>query len=153
MALTVKRITLWRREIENQPGTLAAALEPLAAAGANLRVVMGYRFPETTTRAAIEVFPVTGKKTTSAASEAGLSAFGLACLQVEGDDRPGFGARIARALADAGINVVFLVAQSLGRRFTSVIGFEDDATAASAAKIIKSAAKPPPPAKKKKRKR
>ena len=147
MALTVKRITLWRREIENQPGTLAATLEPLAAAGANLQVVMGYRFPETTTRAAIEVYPVAGKKTTAAAEQAGLAPVGLACLLVEGDDRPGLGARLARALAHAGINIVFLVAQGLGRRYTSVIGFDDDASAANAAKIIKAAAKAPAPKK------
>jgi len=34
MALTVKRITLWRREVENEPGILAGTLEPLANAGA-----------------------------------------------------------------------------------------------------------------------
>jgi ACT domain-containing protein len=67
MALTVKRITLWRREIENRPGALASTLEPLAEAGADLRLVMGYRYPETTSRAAIEVFPVTGKKAVEAA--------------------------------------------------------------------------------------
>src|SRR4030095_5432066 len=65
MALTVKRITLWRREVENQPGVLAGTLEPLANAGADLRLVMGYRFAETTTRAAIALFPVTGHKATA----------------------------------------------------------------------------------------
>jgi len=139
----VKRITLWRREIEHQPGTLAGTLEPLAAAGVNLQVVMGYRFPETTTRAAIEVYPVAGRKATAAAEQAGLTPFGLACLLVEGDDRPGLGALLARALAHAGINIVFLVAQGLGRRYTSVIGFDDNASAANAAKIIKAAAKAP----------
>ena len=142
MALTVKRITLWRREVENQPGVLAQTLEPLAAAGADLRLVMGYRFPETTTRAAIEVFPVTGKKVAAAAEQAGLRAFELACLLVEGDNRPGFGADIGRALSDAGINIVFLVAQVMGRRFTAVIGFETEDAATAATKTIKAAGKP-----------
>jgi hypothetical protein len=76
MALTVKRITLWRREVENQPGVLARTLEPLAAAGADLRLVMGYRFPEATTRAAIEVYPVTGRKATARAEQAGSTSLG-----------------------------------------------------------------------------
>jgi predicted amino acid-binding ACT domain protein len=103
---------------------------------------MGYRFPETTTRAAIELFPVSGKKATAAAEQAGLRPFELACLLVEGDNRPGFGAALGRALADAGINIVFLVAQVIGRRFTAVIGFETEEAAAAATKTIKTAGKP-----------
>jgi len=140
MALTVKRITLWRREVENQPGVLARTLEPLAAAGVDLRLVMGYRFPEATTRAAIELYPVTGRKATAAAQQAGLSEFGLACLFVEGDNRPGLGAAMGRALSDAGVNIVFLVSQVVGRRFTAVFGFDDEQLAATATKAIKAAA-------------
>src|SRR5215467_15561546 len=117
MALTVKRITLWRREVENRPGVLATTLEPLAQAGADLRLVMGYRFPEATTRAAIELYPIAGKRAVAAAESVGLRAFELPCLLVEGDNRPGLGAAIGRGLADAGINIVFLVAQVIGRRF------------------------------------
>jgi hypothetical protein len=140
MALTVKRITLWRREVENQPGVLARTLEPLAAAGVDLRLVMGYRFPEATTRAAIELYPVTGRKATAAAQQAGLSEFGLACLFVEGDNRPGLGAAMGRALSDAGVNIVFLVSQVVGRRFTAVFGFDDEQLAATATKAIRAAA-------------
>ena len=142
MALTVKRITLWRREVANEPGILAGTLEPLADAGADLRLVMGYRFPEATTRAAIELYPVTGKKAVAAAEAAGLRAFELAVLLVEGDNRPGLGAAIGRGIADAGINIVFLVAQVIGRRFTAVMGFESEDAAAAATRSIKSAAKP-----------
>ena len=144
MPVTVKRITLWRREVVNEPGVLASTLEPLATAGADLRVVMGYRFPEETTRAAIEIFPVAGKKPTAAAQQAGLAPFDLACLLVEGDNRPGFGAAVGRALAEAGINITFLVAQVLGRRFTAVIGFATDQDATVATRAIKTVAKPRP---------
>jgi hypothetical protein len=141
MALTVKRITLWRREVENQPGMLAGTLEPLAAAGSDLRLVLGYRFPEATGRAAVEVFPVTGKRVIAAAKTAGLEPFGnLSCLLVEGDNRPGLGAAIGRALADTGINIAFLVAQVIGRRYTAVVGFTEEADAGVAAKMIRRAA-------------
>src|SRR5439155_21229389 len=33
MSVTIKRITLWRIEVENKPGVLARTLEPLAGVG------------------------------------------------------------------------------------------------------------------------
>ena len=36
MPVTVKYISLWRKEVENQVGALARALEPVAKAGADL---------------------------------------------------------------------------------------------------------------------
>ena len=61
MGLTLRRITLWREEVDNRPGILAKVLGPLADAGMNLQVVMGYRFPGNETKAAIEVYPVSGQ--------------------------------------------------------------------------------------------
>lgn len=143
MALTVKRITLWRTDVANEPGVLARTLEPLADAGADLRLVMGYRFPTTPERSAIEVYPVSGRRATAAASEAGLAASDIPCVLVEGDNRPGLGAAMARGLAEAGINIAFLMAQVLGRKFTAAFGFADDATADSATRVIKAAGRAP----------
>ena len=139
MALTVKRITLWRAEVDNRPGVLATALGPLADAGADLQVVMGYRFPGNETKAAIEVYPVSGKKATNAASSAGLSASTIPTLLVEGDNRQGLGKAIAEAMAEAGINLGFLVTQVIGRRYSSVIGFESEEDAKRATGLIKKA--------------
>jgi len=144
MAVSVKRITLWRADVENRPGVLATVLEPLARAGADLRLVMGYRFPQTPEHSAVELYPVSGKKATAAAQEAGLTAAThIPCLLVEGDNRPGLGAAITRGLAEANLNIAFLMAQVVGRRFSASIGFDDDAAATQAARIIKQAAKPP----------
>jgi hypothetical protein len=137
MPVTVKNVSLWRKELENQVGTLAHTLEPVAKAGANLRVLMGYRYPGEGTKAAIELYPVAGKKLTAAASEAGLSASSIPTLLVEADDRPGAGFAIAQAIAGAGINMTFFVAQSIGRRFSAVLGFETEADAKKAAPLIK----------------
>src|SRR5712692_4237239 len=103
MPVTVKNILLWRKEVENQVGSLAHTLEPVAKAGANLHVLMGYRHPGDATKAAIELYPVAGKRVTAAASEAGLSASSIPTLLVEGDDRPGLGFAIAQATAEAGV--------------------------------------------------
>jgi len=150
MPVTVKKVALWRKEVENRPGTLAEALDPLAAAGANLRVVMGYALPHQPGRSVIEVFPVTGKRATAAALGVGLGVSSIPCLVVEGDDRPGLGSRMARAVAGEGVNLAFLMAETVGRRFSAVFGFENDADAEKAIRAIKAASKPEKkPAKKK----
>ncbi len=139
MPVTVKNISLWRREVENKAGTLAETLRPVTKAGANLRVLMGYRYPGDEGRAAIELYPVSGKKVTDAASGAGLAASSIPTLLVEGDDKPGLGLAIAEAVAGAGVNMTFFVAQVIGRRYSAVIGFGSDADAKTAAPLIKKA--------------
>lgn len=101
MAVTVKKATLWRKEVENRPGELADTLEPLVGAGADLKVVMGYRYGPGDSKAAIELYPVAGRKALAAAKQAGLSGSTIPTLVVEGDDKPGLGHAIAKALADA----------------------------------------------------
>jgi len=139
MPVKVKKITLWRKELENRAGTLSDTLEPLAEAGADLQVVMGYCYPGERFRAAVELYPVSSKKTTSAAESAGLSSSGIPAVHVEGDNRTGLGHSIAHALAEAGVNLDFLVAQVVGRKYSAVIGFENDADASKAVSLIKKA--------------
>ncbi len=140
MAVTVKKATLWRKEVENRPGELANTLETLVTAGADLKVVMGYRYGPGESKAAIELYPVAGRKALAAAKQAGLSGSAIPTLVVEGDDKPGLGHAIAKAMADAGINLAFLIAQVVGRRYSAVFGFESEADAAKAARLIKKAA-------------
>lgn len=151
MAIAVKKVTLWRKEVSHEAGQLASVLEPLAQAGADLRVVMGYTIPGDSARAAIEVFPITGRKATAAATAAGLTASAIPCLLVEGDDRAGLGAEMARNVADTGVNISFLIGESFGRKFSAVFGFQNDADAATASKAIKAAGKAPKPARKTRR--
>jgi len=140
--VTVKKITLWRCEVENRSGILAQTLKPLADAGASLQVVMAYRFPGEPTRGAIEVSPVSGKKSQTAATIAGLDRSSIPTLLVMGDDRPGIGSEIAEAIAGAGINVSFMVVQVVGRRYSAVYGFETEEEAQIATKLIKKVSKP-----------
>jgi hypothetical protein len=104
MPVTVKSISLWRKEVENQVGVLAQTLEPVTKAGANLRVLMGYRYPGDGNKAAIELYPITGQKVT--ATEAGLASSSIPTLLVEGDDKAGLGLAIAQAMA--AVNMTFL---------------------------------------------
>jgi len=103
---------------------------------------MGYALPGEANRAAVEVSPITGKKAAAAATSAGLAASTIPSLLVEGDDRAGLGADLARAIAHTGVNIAFLMAQTVGKKFSAVFGFQSDADAATAARAIKAAAKP-----------
>ena len=145
MAVIVKKAVLWRKEVDNRPGMLAGTLQPLSEAGADLHVVMGYRLPGISDRAVIEVHPVSGRKSMAAARSTGLEPSSIPTLLVEGDNRPGLGHAIATAIADAGINLSFVIAQVMGRRYSAVFGFENDADVSRAAPLIKKAT----PAKKK----
>ncbi|MFZ0886839.1 MAG: hypothetical protein WA005_00160 [Candidatus Binataceae bacterium] len=139
MTVTVKKITMWRGEVDDRPGVLASTLEPLAQAKADLKMVMGYRLPSHEGRAAIGVHPVVGKKAADAARGAGLAASAIPTLLVEGDNRPGLGHAIAKAIADANINLSFVVAQVVGRRYSAVLAFENQSDAARAAALVRKA--------------
>jgi hypothetical protein len=139
MAVSIRKITLWRTQVVHRPGALADLLEPLALAGADLQIVMGYRIPGHKDRAVIEVAPVGTRKAARAAAGAGLAAGGAPTLLVLGDNRPGLANRIARALADSGVNIAFLVAQVIGRRYSAVFGFESEADLDKAVDRIRAA--------------
>jgi len=141
MAVSIKKITLWRTEVENKAGALSSVLAPLAEAGADLQVVIGYGYYAGKHKAAIEVGPVSGKKSAAAASKAGLAASAIPTLIVQGDNKPGLGHAIAQAIGQAGINVAFLVAQVIDGRFSAVLGFPDAAASKQATTLIKKAAK------------
>ena len=75
----------------------------------------------------------------AAAEEAGFSASAIPALLVEGDNRAGLGYATAQAIAGAEINMDFLVAQVVGRKYSAVFGFESDADATKCAAIIRKA--------------
>jgi len=139
MAVRIRKVTLWRTEVVHRPGALADVLDPLAAEGADLEVVMGYRLPGQRERAVVEVAPIGSRRLAHTAAEAGLSPAEAPTLLVHGDNRPGLANRIARALAASGVNIAFLVAQVVGRRYSAVFGFESEADLDKAAERIRAA--------------
>jgi hypothetical protein len=139
MPVTVKNVTIWRKEVDNQPGQLAAALAPLVKARADLKVLMGYRLPGEEGKAAIEIYPITGAKAAKAAAAAGLTKSSIPALHVEGDDKPGLMHAIANSLAGAGVNVNFLVGLVVGRKYTAIWGFGSPEEAKKAAGLIRKA--------------
>src|SRR4029450_8628233 len=138
MPVTVKEVTLWRREIENRPGMLAHVLEPLAGT-ADLQVLMAYRYPGDETKGAGGVFPIRGKKATAAAEAAALTRADIPALLVEGPNRAGIGFATTTAIAAAGVNLGVLVAQVIGSKFSAVYGCDSEADRRKAMSLLRKA--------------
>jgi predicted amino acid-binding ACT domain protein len=82
------------------------------------------------------VLELVGAKVTRAAQEAGFAkADNMFGVKVEGGDKPGLGARITRAIADAGVSFRGISAHAIGTKFISniVVDSEEDAARAAAA--------------------
>jgi hypothetical protein len=128
MPIRVRKVVVWRTEVENRPGEMARALEPLAEH--DLELVIGYQ------GAVIDIAPVVGKKATTAASNAGFKPLPASMVLVEGENHPGVCFATARLLGDAGISMDSVVAQVAGRKYQALFGFTSDADAKKAARLI-----------------
>jgi hypothetical protein len=142
MALKVTKTHVWAAEIQDQPGGLAKVIGTLAAAGANLECVIGRRQPEKSGTGVVFVTPLKGKKPLGAAAAAGFQETQrISTLKVEGDDRPGLGAALAQAVADAGVSMRGISAAVIGRKFVSYLAFDSADDAAKAAAALKKLAR------------
>jgi len=138
MALKVTKTELWVTELKDQPGALASCLSALAAAGANLECVIGRRQPDKPGTGLVFVAPLRGRKVQAAAAAAGFSdAARLAAIKVEGPDKAGLGAKITRAIGDAGVNLRGTSAVANGRAFTCYLAFDSKADAGKAAAALR----------------
>jgi hypothetical protein len=138
MALNVSKAEVWSGEIEDQAGGAADKLEQLARAGASLEYVLARRTPEQPGKGILFVYPIKGAKVVRAALAAGLSkAENIYSIRIEGSDKPGLGARIARDLAQAAISFRGLSAMALGKKFVSYIALDNAADAAKATSLLK----------------
>jgi hypothetical protein len=138
MAYTINKVDIWSGEIADRVGGLAVKLDPLADAGANLDVVIARRQPDRPGQGVVFLGPVTGARAQKAAAAAGLSKTAeLAALRVEGPNKAGECRRIARLLADAGLNLRGLSAASLGSKFVAFLAFDSAADADRAARLLR----------------
>jgi predicted amino acid-binding ACT domain protein len=138
MALKVTKTDIWAAKIKDQPGELAKIMAKIAAAGANLKCVIARRQPDKPGTGLIFVTPLKGRKVRKAAAAAGFrTSKSIATLVVEGNDRRGIGARIARAVGAAGVNMRGVSATAMGGKFVTYLGFDSRKEAAKAAKAIK----------------
>jgi predicted amino acid-binding ACT domain protein len=137
MSSKVTKMDVWSGEI---PGAVAGVLRQLAEANKDLEMVVARRQSDRPGAGIVFLAPVKGRKATAAAAVAGLGpATGVAALRVEGTDRPGLGATMTGAIAEAGVNLRGLSAAALGSRFAAYLAFDSPEDAEKAAKAMRAA--------------
>jgi hypothetical protein len=138
MALTVSRVDVWAAGLADKPGALAGKLAALAAAGAQLEFVIARRESDRPGTGVVFLTPLAGAAQLRAAKQAGFQKTNsLHSIRVEGSDKPGIGAQLTQALAQAGINLRGLSAAAIGKRFVAHLAVDDAATAAQAVRVLK----------------
>ncbi len=140
MAVQITKVDVWAGEIADRAGGLAEKLEAVAKAGASLEFVIARRQPDKPGTGVVFMAPLKGVAQARAAQGAGLSkATSLNSLRLEAPDRPGLGARITRAMADAGINLRGLSAAALGRGCVVYLAFDTAVDTKKASQVLKKA--------------
>ena len=137
MALKASKAEVWAITIEDRAGSAADKLEALSKAGANLEMVFARRKDEPG-KGVMFVTPVKGAKATKAAQEAGFGKPpNIHSVRIEGGDKPGTGARIARALGNAGVSFRGMSGIAMGKKFISYIACDSAEDAAKAVSVLK----------------
>jgi hypothetical protein len=137
MALKVSRVDTWAVTIDDRPGGLAGKLRALADGKANLEFVIARRAPDRPGTGVAFVTPVAGAAQ-RAAKQAGFAKTAtLHTVRIQGPDKPGEGARIAAALAEAGLNMRGFSAAAIGRAFVAHVALDSAADAAKAVRVLK----------------
>lgn len=136
--MKVMRVDTWVASLKDKPGNLAGKLRAMSAAGVNLDFVIARRAPEKPGAGVVFATPIKGAKQCRAAKAAGFrKSKHMHTVRVEGADRRGRGAKMAEALAAAGINLRGLSAAAIGKTFVCHIALDTSADATRAVKLLK----------------
>jgi len=138
MKLDVTRVDVWAASIKDRPGGLAAKLDALAQAGADLEFAIARRESKKPGTGVVFVTPIKGARQIRAAKKAGFTkTVSLRGLRIAAADKPGLGAQLTRRLADAGINLRGLSAASIGKRAIMHLAFDSADDANKAMRLLK----------------
>lgn len=136
MTYTISKVGVWVGTIPDRPWGLAEKLSPLAQAGTNLEFVISRR--DTPGAALLFVAPLRSAAQTRAAQKAGLrKAVRMHSLRIVGPDRPGLGAKMTNAVAQAGINIRGLSAAAMDRKCLVYFAFDSASDANKAARVLR----------------
>jgi hypothetical protein len=138
MKLIVSTVDVWAASIEDRAGSLAEKLSALTAAGSNLEFVIARRAPEQPGKGVVFVTPLNGTKQVRAGAAAGFLRTGsLHSVRIQGADKPGLGAKMTKALAEAGINLRGLSAAAIGTKFVCYLALDTAEDAKKATDTLK----------------
>lgn len=128
MFFNLSKVDVWVAPIEDRPGGLAARLEGLARAGANLEVILARQDPQQPGGGVVFVTPITGPAQTAAAENVGFRrADRHWTLRIEGPDQPGLGYLVTRTLAAAGISHGGMTIVTMRGQFAGYVTFYSQA--------------------------
>jgi len=138
MKLEVTRVEVWIASMKDTPGALAAKLNLVSQAGANLDFVFARQSPEKPGTGVVFLAPVKGAKQAAAARKAGFKkGKRLFTICVSGPNKAGMGTAITGAVAEAGLTMQGFSAHVIGRKFVLHIAFKTTAAATKAARVIR----------------
>jgi len=138
MKLEVTRVEVWIASMKDTPGALAAKLDTVSQAGADLDFVFARQSPEKPGTGVVFLAPVKGAKQAAAAKKAGFKkGKRLFTICVTGTNKPGMGTAITEAIGAAGLTMQGFSAHVIGRKFVLHIAFATTAAATKAARIIR----------------
>jgi hypothetical protein len=139
MAFKLHKVQAWSVEVPDRPGAVAAKLEVLLRAGANLEFI--FTRPHSVRPDDMIVFlaPISGPQQVQAAQSVGLApARDIAMLCVEGGDHPGLGYEIMSRLAIAGVNLRGMSISALEGRFAAYLAFDNPDVVTQAIQVLAS---------------
>jgi len=139
MAYEITIVDVWVGAIEDRPGGLADRLEAISEAGDNLEFMVAMRNMNLPGTGTLLLSPLRGESAERAAQCGGMTKWTTAhSLRVEGPDRPGLGAGIARTVADAGISMRGATASRTADRVVFHLAFDSRTDAETAQQVLAS---------------
>lgn len=120
MADTVRRVEYFYTVVPDEPGAGARILSPLQQARVNLMAYLG--FPSGKGKSQIDLVPEDAGALKQAAEKAGVKLVGpKRAFLIQGDDRAGAVAEVARKLSQAKINITAATAASAGSKYGMIV--------------------------------
>ena len=136
--INVFKTDVWSAPIDDKPGGLLTKIEDLVVKGnLNLEFLLAQRLSDEENKGSVFLFPISGERQEAMAARAGFvrndRVFGL---RVTGNDEPGIGYRILKALADRGVNLRAVSAAALRDQFVMYLALDTPGDAESATRIL-----------------
>lgn len=125
MTLLVEHVDVLAATIQDQPGAVAAALDELREAGADLQFIIARRAPDSPGKGVLFVTPLQGDSEVAVAAQLGFNVTrSVNTVRVMGPDRRGIAAELTKKIADAAINLRGFSASVIGPQFVAYIAVD-----------------------------
>ncbi len=135
MPYRITKEYVWFGTIPDHPGALAEKLRALSAGNLSLDLILSRR--EAPGRAALFVSPLRTMEELEIAAKAGFGKKdSVLTIRVAGPNTPGLGAKMAEALAEAGINIRAFTGAALGDQHVTCIMFDSAADVERAKEVL-----------------